>query len=130
MTTKSGLHVWSLQKRLQEFINAGNAIKFQSGVFDIGGFDWQIIAYPNGNRFENMGSVMIYLKMLSYPDNMPYGGVLTVNFRIQCKETQSSSTFIETYSRVNDSKGWSARNLLLSDLTKESITQITFQIQL
>ena len=72
---------------------------------------------------------MIYLKMLSYPKSMPYGGVLTVNFRIQCKETQSSSTFIETYSRANDSKGWSARNLLLSDLTKESITKITFQIK-
>jgi len=128
MNARSGIHVWSLQKRLQEFINADNGVKFQSGGFPVADFKWQIIAYPNGNRFENYGSVMLYLKLLGYPSDLPYGGQVTVNFRIQCRETHSSSTFIETYNRINDSKGWSSRNLLLSDLTKESINKITFQV--
>ena len=113
----SGLHVWSLQKRLEEFINAKNGVKFESGEFNVGDFTWQIIAYPNGNRFENYGSVMLYLKLLSFPSNLPYGGAVIVNFRIQCLESKSSATFIESYVRVNDSKGWSAKNLLLSDTT-------------
>eukprot|EP01084_Bolivina_argentea_P163937 285117_1 len=128
MNAKSGIHIWSLKKKLQAFINADNGIKFQSGEFNIADFIFQVIAYPNGNRFDNYGSVMIYLKLLRYPSELPYGGIVTVNFRIQCTETCSSNTYIETYMRTNDSKGWSSKNLLLSDLTKESINKITFQI--
>eukprot|EP01084_Bolivina_argentea_P019547 36324_1 len=128
MSAKSGIHVWTLQKRLKEFVTASNGQKFVSGEFPVGSFSWQVLAYPNGNRFESYGSVMVYLKLLKYPSDLPYGGEVVVNFRIQCLETSSSSTFIETYTRVHDSKGWTSRNLLLSDLTKESITKITFQV--
>ena len=111
---------------IEQMLAAENKQDFLSNIFSIAELNWQIDFYPNGNKEYNLGSFMVYLKLLSFRKSWKE---IIVCRRISCPEAASSSTSIVSYTQ-NKSNGWDQNTLKLSELIELQPKKILFDINI
>eukprot|EP01084_Bolivina_argentea_P072630 131877_1 len=99
-------------KLVNKILNAENGEEFQSDVFTIGDLNWKIKIYPNGYNQSNVGSVDVYVKLITLPSSWKN---VTIMQSIQSPQTQSSFTGLTTYIKNGYTTGWPVYTLRLED---------------
>ena len=87
-----------------EFLNAPPATKFSSSIFTIGGFQWQLYAFPKGKYRPSsyhrsfIEGCELYLQVISssWPTNVSR---ILFNYRLCCQGANSSFTNIQEFVR-------------------------------
>eukprot|EP00485_Elphidium_margaritaceum_P005836 CAMPEP_0202690050 /NCGR_PEP_ID=MMETSP1385-20130828/5181_1 /ASSEMBLY_ACC=CAM_ASM_000861 /TAXON_ID=933848 /ORGANISM="Elphidium margaritaceum" /LENGTH=518 /DNA_ID=CAMNT_0049345277 /DNA_START=190 /DNA_END=1747 /DNA_ORIENTATION=+ len=77
-----------------------------------GNLQWTIRLYPCGNNRNSHGSVKIFLKLVSMPEELEQ---IHLSYTTLCPQSQASSTALDIYVKSGDSKGWLNRSLLLRE---------------
>eukprot|EP01084_Bolivina_argentea_P257585 434013_1 len=123
----SGEYLWVIKGNLlTKMINAENKKEFQSSPFKMCGLRWCIHVYPNGDANNCVGSFVVWLKLLSSPQNATK---IIMCKRIYCKESQSSNTYIDSYKK-NSSYGWSHYTLSLKEIINNNFTELNLLIKI
>eukprot|EP01084_Bolivina_argentea_P065866 120064_1 len=123
----SGEYLWIIKgSLLTQMINAENKKKFQSSPFKMCGIRWCIHVYPNGDTNDCIGAFVVFLKLLSLPQN---GTKTIVCRRIYCKESQSSETYIHSYKK-DSSCGWSNYTLSLKEIINNNFIELSLLIKI
>ena len=93
----SGEFTWNVDKQtLQRMKKCGDRAEFQSPTFQIAGLSWKMETYPNGNREDNAGSFLAFVKSISMPDHWKH---IECCIQIRCNETMSAVTIYQQYQR-------------------------------
>ncbi|KAJ7974631.1 Ubiquitin carboxyl-terminal hydrolase [Quillaja saponaria] len=77
--------------------------KYESGVFEVGGYKWRLTFYPNGKKKSNgnSGHISLYLTMAEV-DKLPVGWEVYVSFKLFLQDQLRDKylTFQDTYEDV------------------------------
>jgi speckle-type POZ protein len=65
-TQATGSHVLRIHRFTQVREKVANGAAIQSGTFGVGGHDWRVKCYPNGNAEEDRGCISLYLQNASH----------------------------------------------------------------
>ncbi|XVE76884.1 hypothetical protein DITRI_Ditri13aG0016200 [Diplodiscus trichospermus] len=64
------------------FAEADAMEKYESGVFEAGGYKWRLVLYPKGNKKSNGdGCISLYLQ-IAETETLPLGWQINVNFKL------------------------------------------------
>eukprot|EP01084_Bolivina_argentea_P234736 395163_1 len=112
----SGHYTWIINDKplINNILNAANGKVCESKPFTMRNMQWTIQLYPNGDKEQHKGSVMIYLKLLSIPKVI---GKIVVCYSILCDKTFASYIKIREYTHSDNIWGFPDRSgtLLLSE---------------
>ena len=111
-----GEYAWDLNEDnglLKKFIECECKESLTGDTFKIGKLPFALEAYPNGDDDRNNGSFMLYLTLLSTPDQYKQ---IIFNLRLFCKETHSSFTSIAIFTSQRNSAGWSQDTVKLTEI--------------
>eukprot|EP01083_Nonionella_stella_P303988 1054400_1 len=84
---------------------------FESKVFDIGGFKWCLVMYPNGIKAVNRGDVQVFIHLLALP---PTVSKISFHYRIELVETASILNRTNVFTNDPRSEGCATFNLVLA----------------
>ena len=120
----TGNYEWKItdNKMMRIILSAKNKQLFESPEFIMANLRWKLTLYPNGATESAIGSVNIYLKLVSFPGSLSSIGV---SLGIFCKQTMTSYSYLIDYTKDGDSKGLPAGTLLLSEWKKSNLKNIT-----
>eukprot|EP01084_Bolivina_argentea_P234737 395164_1 len=112
----SGHYTWIINDKplINNILNAANGKVCESKPFTMRNMQWTIQLYPNGDKEQHKGSVMIYLKLLSIPKIIQK---VVARNSILCDKTFASYGNIREYTHTNNIWGFPDRSgtLLLSE---------------
>merc|ERR1712176_1135554 len=97
--------VWKVKDKelIQNMKIAKNGQSFKSQEFGDDIFTWNLLFYPNGKKKKTKGECILYLKLLSLPQNV---SGISIYFELYVKETGTIWTYC-THLRNNKlSEGW------------------------
>eukprot|EP01084_Bolivina_argentea_P234738 395167_1 len=112
----SGHYTWIINDKplINNILNAANGKVCESKPFTMRNMQWAIQLYPNGDKEQHKGSVMIYLKLLSIPKIIQK---VVARNSILCDKTFASYGNIREYTHTNNIWGFpdGPGSLLLSE---------------
>ena len=111
-----GSYTWDLTEengKLKEFLESECKQNLHSDTFKIGQLPFSLEVYPNGDQDTNNGSFMLYVTLLSMPDEYKQ---IIFNLRLCCNETHSSFTSIAIFTSQKNSAGWSQETVKLEEI--------------
>jgi speckle-type POZ protein len=74
----TGSHVFRIHRFTQIREKVANGAAVESGQFGLGGHDWRIKCYPNGDAEENHGCISLFLRHASHAKS----GDATVGYKL------------------------------------------------
>ncbi|KAM0884542.1 hypothetical protein ACQ4PT_030899 [Festuca glaucescens] len=74
----TGSHVFRIHRFTHVREKVANGTAVQSGTFGVGGHDWRVNCYPNGNGEQNQGCISLYLRHASHAKS----GDATVKYKM------------------------------------------------
>eukprot|EP01083_Nonionella_stella_P011349 32260_1 len=98
---------------------------FESKVFDIGGFKWCLVMYPNGIKAVNRGDVQVFIHLLALP---PTVSKISFHYRIELVETASILNRTNVFTNDHRSEGWAGGYLQTQRI--QNLNQLTFNLDL
>jgi speckle-type POZ protein len=119
-TQATGSHDFRVHRFTQVREKVANGTAVQSGTFGIGGHDWRIKCYPNGNNERNQGCISLYLRNASHAKS----GDATANYKMSIldKSWKPSCTGTSSQGRLfkGSSLSWGWKDFIkIEDLDKE-----------
>ncbi|XP_030471311.1 uncharacterized protein LOC115689426 [Syzygium oleosum] len=73
---------YSLKIQSFSLLSTSNADKYESGVFEAGGYNWRLSLYPNGDKDNNgLGYISLYLS-IEETNKLPHGWEVDVNYKL------------------------------------------------
>ena len=89
---------------LNKFIVSKNLEKYDSDIFEIGGFKWYLRIYPNRYNQKNKGYFQCFSSIATLPPSIKN---IFTNVRLSCPQTMTSYTFFADYTLKHKTWGWS-----------------------
>jgi speckle-type POZ protein len=114
----TGSHVFRIHRYTQVREKVANGESVMSGTFGVGGHDWRIKCYPNGDKEKNQGYISLYLNQASHVKTGD--ATATYNISILDKSWKPSRTEVGSKNRLFKGDGWGWEDFMkLEDLDKE-----------
>ena len=121
-----GTFVWKIQgAEFEKFLSTNNGDELVSDIYPLGKLPFVIIVCPNGDSTPTIGSVCIFLDLLSLPSEWL---AITVRCSFKVLETGYSSTLIQTYERGEPSTGI-LKGQTLQEIRDKKFDKITIMIK-
>ena len=122
-----GSFTWFIEDSQLDTIKQSPPLQlFCSPPFIIAGMQWQLNLYPNGTCTDNIGALLLYLKLLSKPQR---GDTVVIHRKLICHELHVESSFIVTHQK-GISLGWNQHCLSFQQFQNTKSKRISLSVEL
>ncbi|XP_048141229.1 MATH domain and coiled-coil domain-containing protein At3g58410-like [Rhodamnia argentea] len=73
---------YSLKIQSFSLLSKSNVDKYDSGVFEVGGYKWSLSLYPNGDKDNNGSGFVSFYLSIEETDKLPHGWEVDVNYKL------------------------------------------------